>query len=259
MNKAEFKEFIRTPKGKLILALGAMVLSWIFLLLNFSSSMMIALPSESRKAEIKKEIRKLRTELKSLQEKQQQADRQKKNWKNLADGSWQPKRDGDPELLLRQIIEAAARKSELKLNNLGSVRMTRINQDFSFAEMDVSATTKLAPLTAFVNAVQQVKPGIFWRRFSVFVMMRRPRNNSRTVSSNTADDNLIFSGNLRTLVYNPENNGTQNGAGDKNDSVRNAGKSNGSAAPNRSEMPMNRPNGKIPANGGNTQKGRARL
>lgn len=216
MNKAEFKEFIRTPKGKLILALGAMVLSWIFLLLYFSSSMMIALPSESRKAEIKKDIRKLRTELKSLQEKQQQADRQKKNWKNLAERSWQPKRDGDPELLLRQIIEAAARKSELKLNNLGSVRITRINQDFSFAEMDVSANTKIGPLTAFIREIEKSEKNISWRRFSVFTMMRRPRTgNSRTVSSNQTDDNLIFSGNLRTLVFYSETSNVKNTAGDK--------------------------------------------
>ena len=216
MNKAEFKEFIRTPKGKLTLALGAMVLSWIFLLLNFSGSLMITLPSESRKAEIKKDIRKLRTELKGLQEKQQQAERQKKNWKNLAAQSWQPKRDGDPELLLRQIIEAAARKSELKLNNLGSVRITRINQDFSFAEMDVSATTRIAPLAAFMNEIRKSGRNISWRRFSVFTMMRRPRTgNSRTVSSNQTDDNLIFSGNLRTLVFYSETADVKNADGDK--------------------------------------------
>ena len=216
MNKAEFKEFIRTPKGKLTLALGAMVLSWIFLLLNFSSSMMIALPSESRKAELKKEIRKLRTELKGLQEKQQQAERQKKNWKKLAAQSWQPKRDGDPELLLRQIIEAAARKSEMKLNNLGSVRITRINQDFSFAEMDVSANTRIGPLTAFIREIEKSEKNISWRRFSVFTMMRRPRTgNSRTVSSNQTDDNLIFSGNLRTLVFYSETADVKNTSGDK--------------------------------------------
>ena len=216
MNKAEFKEFIRTPKGKLTLALCAMVLSWIFLLLNFSSSLMITLPSESRKAEIKKDIRKLRTELKGLQEKQQQAERQKKNWKKLAEQSWQPKRDGDPELLLRQIIEAAARKSELKLNNLGSVRITRINQDFSFAEMDVSATTRIAPLAAFMNEIRKSGRNISWRRFSVFTMMRRPRTgNSRTVSSNQTDDNLIFSGNLRTLVFYSETADVKNADGDK--------------------------------------------
>ena len=206
MSPAAFKEFVKTPKGKLVLALCAMLLSWIFLFLNFSSSAFVSLPSETRKAEIKQQIRKLRTELKTLQEKQLQADKQKKRWQDLAMNSWQPSLNGDPELLLRQIVEAAAKKSELKLNNLGTVRINRINQDFSFAELDVSGSTRLAPLTAFVYEIQKNKPVITWRRFSVFVMMRRPRNNNnRTVSSNQSDDNLNFSGNLRLLVYNPEN------------------------------------------------------
>ena len=120
--------------------------------------------------------------------------------------SWQPSQNGDPELLLRQIVENAAKKSELKRNNLGTVRINRINQDFSFAELDVSGSTRLAPLTNFAYEIQKVRPAITWRRFSVFVMMRRPRTgNNRTVSSNQNDDNLAFSGNLRLLVYNPEN------------------------------------------------------
>ena len=206
MSSPAFKEFIKTPKGKLVLALGAMLLSWIFLFLNFAGSSSIALPSEARKAELKQQIRKLRTELQGLNEKQAQADRVKKRWQELAMSSWQPSQDGDPELLLRQIVENAAKKSELKLSNLGTVRINRINQDFSFAELDVSGSTRLAPLTNFAYEIQKIRPAITWRRFSVFVMMRRPRpGNNRTVSSNQNDDNLAFSGNLRLLVYNPEN------------------------------------------------------
>ena len=206
MSAPGWKEFLKTPKGKLVLALGAMLLSWIFLFLNFSSSLIVSLPSEARKAEIKQQIRKLRTELKTLQEKQLHMDRRKKQWKELALSSWQPDRDGDPELLLRQIVESAAKKSELKLNNLGTVRINRISQDFSFAELDVSSTTRLAPLMAFAYEIQKANKAITWRRFSVFVMMRRPRpGNNRSVSSTATDDNLNFSGNLRLLVWNPEN------------------------------------------------------
>ena len=206
MSSPAFKEFIKTPKGKLALALSAMLLSWIFLFLNFAGSSSVALPSEARKAELKQQIRKLRTELQGLNEKQAHADRVKKRWQELAMSSWQPSQNGDPELLLRQIVENAAKKSELKLNNLGTVRINRINQDFSFAELDVSGSTRLAPLTNFAYEIQKIRPAITWRRFSVFVMMRRPRTgNNRTVSSNQNDDNLAFSGNLRLLVYNPEN------------------------------------------------------
>ena len=60
MSAAAWKEFIKTPKGKLVLALCAMLLSWIFLFLNFAGSSAVILPSEARKAEIKQQIRKLR-------------------------------------------------------------------------------------------------------------------------------------------------------------------------------------------------------
>ena len=206
MSAAAWKEFIKTPKGKLVLALCAMLLSWIFLFLNFAGSSAVILPSEARKAEIRQQIRKLRIELQGLKEKQAHADRQKKRWLELARSCWQPAVDGDPELQLRQTVENTARKCELKLNNLGTVRINRINQDFSFAELDVSGSTRLAPLTNFALEIQKIRPAITWRRFSVFVIMRRPRNNnSRTVSSNQTDDNLNFSGNLRMLIYNPEN------------------------------------------------------
>ena len=202
MSSPAFKEFIKTPKGKLVLALGAMLLSWIFLFLNFAGSSSIALPSEARKAELKQQIRKLRTELQGLNEKQAQADRVKKRWQELAMSSWQPSQNGDPELLLRQIVENAAKKSELKLNNLGTVRINRVNQDFSFAELDVSATTRLSQLAAFIYEIQKEKPVISWKRLSVFSMMRRRNNNNnRTVTGDTNEDNLIFNASLRVLVY----------------------------------------------------------
>lgn len=228
MSNTAFKDFVKTPKGKLVLALGAMLLSWIFLLLNFSGSLMISMPSEKRKSEIKQQIRKLRTELKTLQEKQLQAEQRKKDFRELAVQSWQPSRDGDPELLLRQIVENAAKKSELKLNNLGTVRISRINQDFSFAELDVSATARLAPLINFANEIGKVRPALSWRRFTVFSMMRRPRNNnSRTVSSNQTDDNLNFSGSLRLLVCSRENIDPEPAASQNKPGVQNNKKNNG--------------------------------
>jgi len=241
MDTVKVKEFFKTPKGKLVLALGAMLLSWIFLLLNFSGSLLVSLPSESRKAAIKQEIRKLKTELNSLNEKKVQAEKLKKKWQELAERSWQPERDGDPELVLRQKVEAAAKKSEIKLNNLGTVRLTRVSQDFSFAELDVSATTRIAPLTAFVYELQKEKPTVAWRRLSVFTMMRRPRppgSNNRTVSSSTTDDNLIFSGNIRALVYHPEN-------GDKN-AVRNKNHHKSVQPETSAPMPERGPGGPPP-------------
>lgn len=223
MNSSELKIWAKTPKGKLVLALGAMLLSWVFLLWNFSGSLPLSLPGAERRKAVQQEIRKLRAELRVQQEKMRQAENQKKSWKELADTSWQPVRDGDPELILRQKTEAAARKSELTLNNLGTVRLTRINADFSYAELDVSANAPLPAIIQFIQSIQEEKPAIAWKRLSIFSMMRRPRgnNSSRTVTG-TTEDSLVFSGSLRTLVYNPE---TVSGSSPVS-SVRNAGAEN---------------------------------
>lgn len=239
MNSSEWKVWAKTPKGKLVLALGAMLLSWVFLLWNFSGSLQIALPGAERRKTVQQEIRKLRAELRTQQEKMRQAENLKKNWKELADTSWQPARDGDPELILRQKTEAAARKSELTLNNLGTVRLTRINADFSYAELDVSANAPLLAIMQFIQLIQEEKPAVAWKRLSIFSMMRRPQgnNSSRTVTG-TAEDSLVFSGSLRTLVYNPE---TASGTSPAS-AVRNAGAKN-SPADQPAPLPMPPPGG----------------
>ena len=252
MSGTPFKEFIKTPKGKLILALGAMLLSWIFLLLYFSSSLMIALPSQTKKAALKQEIRKIRAELSELNEKKVQADRLKARWETLAARSWQPARDGDPELILRQKIEAASKKTELKLSNLGTVRLTRINQDFGFAELEISATTRLSQLAPFISEIQQQKPAISWKRLSVFSMMRRRNNNNnntRTVTGNTTEDNLMFNASLRVLVYYQEPPEEKNTAASKNG--KKYSRNHTTATPEQDAEPMNGPGpGRPPMQGG---------
>ncbi|OQA88923.1 MAG: hypothetical protein BWY31_00108 [Lentisphaerae bacterium ADurb.Bin242] len=202
-----FKEFVRTPRGKLFIALIAMIVSWIFLLWNFSGSTSLALPSEKRKNTVKQEIRRLRSEVQSQEVKFKDADKVKKRHKNLIESSWQPVRDGDPELVLRQKIESAAKECELKLNSIGTVRITRITQDFYFAELDISANAPFETIIKFIAKIQEIKPVISWRRLSANLMFQRPRPNtpSQTVTNasagNISETTLIFSGNLRVVVY----------------------------------------------------------
>ena len=204
---SRFKEFAGTPKGKLVIAVCAMLVSWIFLLWNFSGSISFSLPSDKRKSTVKQEIRRLRSELQSLDTKFKDADKIRKRFKTLTESSWQPDRDGDPELILRQKIENAAKECELKLNSIGTVRTTRITQDFYFAELDISANASFETIIKFIAKIQEQKPVISWRRLSAFLMFQRPRTNtqSRTVtnnsSGNTSETTLIFSGNLRVVVY----------------------------------------------------------
>ena len=76
----------------------------------------------------------------------------------------------------------------------------------------------------FIQVIQEEKPSVAWKRLSIFSMMRRPQGNnssSRTVTG-TTEDSLVFSGSLRTLVYNPE---TASGNSPAS-AVRNAGTEN---------------------------------
>lgn len=202
-----FKEFAKTPKGKLFISLIAMVLSWIFLLWNFSGALSLSLPSEKRKNTVKQEIRRLRTELQAQESKFKDADKVKKRHRELIETSWQPGRDGDPEVVMRQKIEAAAKDCELKLNSIGTVRTTRITQDFYFAELDISANASFDTIIKFIAKIQEIKPVISWRRLSANLMFQRPRSatQSQTVSNssmgNIPETNLMFSGNLRVVVY----------------------------------------------------------
>ena len=83
MSKMEFKEFLRTPKGKLCAALFCMVLSWIFLFLNFSSSLDLALPDAKKKNSLRQEIRKLKAELRMQEESLRKNNLLKEQFKDL--------------------------------------------------------------------------------------------------------------------------------------------------------------------------------
>ena len=51
------REFLKTPKGKLVLVCCILMpVSWIFLLLQFSGDLSTLFPDDSRKAELEKEI-----------------------------------------------------------------------------------------------------------------------------------------------------------------------------------------------------------
>lgn len=207
MSKMEIKEFLRTPKGKLCAALFCMVLSWIFLLLNFSSSLDLALPDAKKKNSLRQEIRKLKAELRTQEESLRKNKLLKEQFKEMIRNCWIPSRDGDPELVLRQTIENAAKKNELKLNTLGTVRTSRINADFAYAELDISTHAPLEAIVKFISTIQDSKPVISWKRLTVYSIIRRRRpgsNQSRTVTGSNSENALIFSASFRVIVYDKE-------------------------------------------------------
>ena len=59
---AKLKEFLKTGKGKLLVACGALLISWIFLLTQLSGSFSSWFPDEGRKEGLRREIKKFEAE-----------------------------------------------------------------------------------------------------------------------------------------------------------------------------------------------------
>ncbi|MBO5722490.1 MAG: hypothetical protein J6S19_05195, partial [Lentisphaeria bacterium] len=80
-------------------------------------------------------------------------------------GAWNVSQNGVPEIELRGMIENAAKKLELRLNNISTVRRTGFNSELSLLELDVSVTTDIDTLSKFLLAVDKLQPQLYWRRF----------------------------------------------------------------------------------------------
>ncbi len=213
--------FLRTPYGKLILALGFMVLSWLFLLLHFSSDMKNLLPSAESVEKMQEEVRREKKEFETQDAKKRAADALKKQYDARLNEFWQEEKDGDVELGLRQLVEDAARTKDVKLDSLGSVRTSKINNELYFAELDVTLTGELSLIATFLAAVKETTPVVYWKRADIRPWMMRGGQNQRnnqpqpksTVNNqparttNTAAPQtettagLRFSGTIRVICY----------------------------------------------------------
>ncbi|MBR2425849.1 MAG: hypothetical protein IKB16_03815 [Lentisphaeria bacterium] len=180
--------FLRTPYGKLTLALGFMVLSWIYLLLHFSSDFGNLLPSEEAVKKIRSEVAKEKKEFENLDSKKRAADAVKKQYQAKLENCWREEVDGDVILGLRQLIENAAKNKDLKLDSLGSTRTSKISNGLCFAELDISMTADLKQITALLTAVEECKPAVYWKRVDIRpgIMRQRQQQTQTTQTVNAA-------------------------------------------------------------------------
>ena len=106
---------------------------------------------------------------------------------------------------LRNRIQQAARDVELKLNSLGSVRTSRINNELYYAEIDLSPVG-----TAFLAKLREKSPLVSWRRFDLRPEPVRGQNAS---SAGTVVQNLNFNGAIRVIGF--DGDAAENGGGGK--------------------------------------------
>lgn len=192
--RTSFRDFVKTGKGKLIVALCALGLSWIFLLWNFSGSFGELLPGEERIDALEREIKQLKQQNATLLARRKAADELKERYRKQLESYWREERDGVVETELRNKIQQAASEIELKLNSLGSVRTTRINNELYYAEIDLSTSGTLETLVRFLGRIQEIRPALSWRRLDLRPEMR----NTDLIG------NMNFNGAIRIIGFDGE-------------------------------------------------------
>ena len=190
-----WKEFLKTPKGKLTAALSALGISWIFLFLYFVGPLDTLAPSAAQITAQENEVKKLRKENAALKLHVKEQTARQKSFDNMRKNYWQ-KENGIVETDLRTLVQAAAQKAEFSLNSLGSVKTSKINNDLYFAEIDIQGSATIEVIAAFLSRVGEIRPALSWKRFDLRMNMRpRPGNNS-----SAANLELSLNGTLRIIA-----------------------------------------------------------
>lgn len=158
------RQFFQTPKGRLVLALAAMLLVWTVILLNFLPETETLLPGAGDLEDLRAELKKEKAEFETQDQKRRAADRLKQEYEARLKEYWQEDTDGDVELGLRELIEQTARNRGVKLASLGSVRTAKINNELCFAELDISLTDTIAGIAGLLDEIRRIKPSISWKR-----------------------------------------------------------------------------------------------
>lgn len=210
---ARFKEFAKTSRGKLILALGGLVVVWIILLWQFAGSLAGLLPGAGQIDRTEREVKELRRQNAAVQAKAKEFDNLKARYRKQLDGYWQEARDGVADTELRNKIQQAAHEGELKLSSLGSVRITRINSDLYYAEIDLATTGSLEAVTAFLARIQKITPALSWRRLDIHPEPVRGRPDTTTTTTATTTQSLNFNGAIRVIGF--DGGAAENGGGKK--------------------------------------------
>lgn len=204
--------FLKSSRGRLIvICLLLMCGSWAFLLWTFRSSFSGYFAGQEEKNEIRQDVSKLKKTYQERLNKWQECEKIKKDYQVILTEAWPYSEEQDPEQLLRLMAEKAAKEVEIQLNNLGSVRVSRINQELFYAELDISATAPFEKLVHFLGKVKKFEPRVSWRRLTLFSLPARPQpttgKTTVTTSSNgtpSQQAQLMMNGTIRVIVYHGE-------------------------------------------------------
>jgi hypothetical protein len=111
------------------------------------------------------------------------------------------------ETALRRKISKISEEQDFKLNTIGSVRVGRINPEFTYADIDIQGSGDIDDVIKFLAGLAEIEPELSWRRLDLRPDLRYRRStgagsaNLAAQLNNLPTTRLNFSGSLRVLVY----------------------------------------------------------
>jgi len=219
------QDFIKTPKGKriVVICLVIMFLGWGYVFFSLFSGMNKLFPSEQDIAAAKEMLQGSRKEWLIQVQHQKELDALKQKYSSICDSCWNTQTDGDAEVLLRERIEQAAVEADVVLSSLGTVKVTKINDELSFAEIDVNFTASLEKIIRFMESISKMTPVLYWSSVDFRIdFMRRfqmSAGNTAKSSSDNSSDHSVQKAKTTNLVSADENTRNDN----ENESLRFSG------------------------------------
>ena len=214
------KQFFSTPAGKLTLAVIAMVLCWTILIVYISSNAAggTMFPTETDMTRVRQEIKNDTTKLEAARKSKKELDDLQAKYEAALATFWNADRDGEPETELRNLVNDAAQRAEANLQTLGSVRMSNINNELSYADLDFTIVDEYNKVIKFFAEVEKSTPRLSWRRVEIRVEPARARavtgpgaaNRANATAAATTTTGQMFrtTGQVRVIKYSPAGNGS---------------------------------------------------
>ena len=215
MKQQSAKQFFSTQAGKLTLAIIAMVVCWTVLIVYLSNTSTGGtwFPTEVDMNRVRQDIKKDTNTLATEQANKQAYDDLEDKYEDSLATYWNADRDGEPETELRNLVNDAATRAGANLQNLGSVRMSSINSELSYADLDFTLVDEYLKVIQFFAEVEKCTPRLSWRRVEIRLEptraravtgpANRPGAAATTTTTSTPAQTFRATGQVRVIKYSP--------------------------------------------------------
>lgn len=214
MKQQSAKQFFSTQAGKLTLAIIAMVVCWTVLIVYLSNTSTGGtwFPTEVDMNRVRQDIKKDTNTLATEQANKAAYDALEDQYEDSLATYWNADRDGEPETELRNLVNDAATRAGANLQNLGSVRMSSINSELSYADLDFTLVDEYLKVIQFFAEVEKCTPRLSWRRIEIRLEPTRARavtgpanrpGAAATTTTSTPAQTFRATGQVRVIKYSP--------------------------------------------------------